>query len=459
MRLYKRGEYWWASWTQDGVTIRKSTHCATRSSADLVAKRWERQRADPDHARQEAATFAGAVEGFLEDLKRRDAPSATQGFYTQKTGTLLRFFKSDVSINDAVTVETVDRYLKERSAEPVAWDDAGQPTRCVTASCIHKELVALRQVLKRAYRRGEYKHEPTKILPVGFSPKYKPRTTALTMEQAAALLVELGPHRAAVVAFILATTARRKEAFAALRADANAKTGKVFLPGTKTAGAARTVTVQRFALPVLAFAIQHGTGTEGRLFAPWPSMRRDILAACRRAGVPAVTANDLRRTLATWLIEAGASNYLVSKVLGHASTVMVDKVYGKPREDAVAHLIGEHTRQLPELQVAALPAGNAGGSTVPTVYQPGADQDRIQPTVAELVAAKAAKLVGREGFEPSADGLKGRTPTDLTVENDRDEVRGSMPAVPLVYQEAMRRALAAVHGDGRALALLLGCIP
>ncbi len=50
MRLYKRGPTWWCSFSWNGTTIRRATRCETRAAAVLVAQRWERDRADPDHA-------------------------------------------------------------------------------------------------------------------------------------------------------------------------------------------------------------------------------------------------------------------------------------------------------------------------------------------------------------------------------------------------------------------------
>ncbi len=47
---------------------------------------------------------------------------------------------------------------------------------------------------------------------------------------------------------------------------------------------------------------------------------RDLPRACERAGVPRCTPNDLRRTFASWLVQAGESLLVVSRLLGHGST-------------------------------------------------------------------------------------------------------------------------------------------
>ena len=353
MRLYKRGAYWWCSFPWRGQTVRRSTRCTTRTAALLTAQRWERERADPDHAAAASATFGGAVTAFLADLERSAKPKDTRDFYRRKCGTLVRHIGADRPLSE-VTAQLVDRFIAAREAEGVAFDDAGAPTRTVTANTIHKELVALRQVLKRAKRRGELRRDLSEILPVGYSPRYEPRKVSLTLEQAGALCRALPPHRAAAVAFALATTARYAEVFRARSTDLYPM-GEVRLRGTKTAGSARSISVPGFALPLLDFAIEKGNGRffGDLLFNPWPNSHRDIAAACRRINAPEVTWNDLRRTMATWLLEGGVSTYLVSKMLGHTTTKMVETVYGKPRDEALGDLMAK--------QAGAIPAITMGG--------------------------------------------------------------------------------------------------
>lgn len=351
MRLYKRGEYWWCSFPWGGQTVRRTTRCTTKSAALLVAQRWERERADPDHAAAAAATFGRAVNAFLATTARTELADGTKSMYRQKCGVLARHFGAELPLVE-VTAVRVDQFIADREKEPVAFGPDGQPTRFVSPGTIHKELVALRQVLRHARRRGEFRKAIDEVLPVGFSPQYEPRKVTLTLEQAAALWRELGPAHAAFISFILATGARRAEVYNALEGDGDAATGIVHLRGTKTGGSNRMVTVPPFARPLLAFALEAKGGKSPLLFVRWTNYLRGLKRACRRAGVPRVTLNDLRRTLSTWLIEAGVSDYVVSKVLGHATTTMVQRVYGKPRADAVGELLARQTEALPAVPVA-----------------------------------------------------------------------------------------------------------
>jgi integrase len=79
----------------------------------------------------------------------------------------------------------------------------------------------------------------------------------------------------------------------------------------------------------------------GLVVEPWGNVRRDMHAAIDRANakiqaedpkaaaIPKVSPNDLRRTFASWLVQSGVDLFTVSKLMGHSSTRMVEKVYGK----------------------------------------------------------------------------------------------------------------------------------
>jgi integrase-like protein len=87
----------------------------------------------------------------------------------------------------------------------------------------------------------------------------------------------------------------------------------------------------------------------------WPNVRRDLSAACRRAGIAKVTPNDLRRTFASWLLQAGESNFVVAKMMGHSSTKMVETIYGQLGDPRFAEAAG----RFPALTLPAPAAGSA----------------------------------------------------------------------------------------------------
>lgn len=322
VRLYKRGPVWWARWTEDGVTRRKSTKCADRIAAQLVLRKWERQRADPDHAASNQATVASAAARFLKELVRERVADGTLNMYRCKVGHVVRLLGSVHLVE--LDHGRVVRFVDEREREGAH------------SHTVHRELTALRRVLQSAQRAREFARDPRSVLP-RYSSGYVPRTRYLSCFEFAAVCGHLAPERAAMLCFIVATGARRGEAVRAERADVGAD--RVVLRGTKTARSRRVVPIPRLFRGLVEQATRDADGPSPLLFRTWGNMRRDIAAACVRAGCDPFTANDLRRTTGTWLLQLGVPMEVVAKVLGHASTAMLFRVYGQLGADDLGRLI------------------------------------------------------------------------------------------------------------------------
>ena len=58
-------------------------------------------------------------------------------------------------------------------------------------------------------------------------------------------------------------------------------------------------------------------------------MRRDLAEACTRAGIERCGPNDLRRTFASWEVEAGVPLFPIAQAMGHKNTRMLERVYGR----------------------------------------------------------------------------------------------------------------------------------
>ena len=141
------------------------------------------------------------------------------------------------------------------------------------------------------------------------------------------LLGGLEEERRAWVAFVVATSARHSEAERSMPEDLNRDEMVCHLRGTKTAGSDREVPVLQQFAPlwdiVGAFWDAHGRGPR------WKNASRGLPDAAKRLGLPHTTPNDLRRTHASWLIQSGVDQGLVSRVLGHRDQTMVHRVYGQ----------------------------------------------------------------------------------------------------------------------------------
>lgn len=317
LHLYKRGKVWWA---RGGRDFRKSTGHTSERKARLVADRWERELADPVRYRAHQATVRGAAEGWVMETERAGMNPNTRRFYATKIAHVVRLL-GDVRLAD-LTHAKVLAYTKQREAEGAH------------RHSVHRELTALRLSLKSAQRRQEFAGDVKSVLP-RYSAGYVPRTTWLTVEQAWRLIGALEPERGAVVAFILATAADRSSAFAARPEDVTPTS--IYVRGTKT-GTRRREVPRVAMLSVLAdYAVA------ALPFAEWPNMHRDLRRACKRAGVPEVTARDLRRSTATWLVREGVPFEVVAKFMGHASTAMLYRVYGQMGAGDIGRIIDERT--------------------------------------------------------------------------------------------------------------------
>lgn len=342
MRLYRRRKkngtwVWWASWTENGVTIRRSTRNSDRTGAELVIARWERFRADPVHVAAQEADFGTEARLFLATCRaavnREKMTPETLSMYRQKAGTLVRLLGPDTRLA-SFDGETFARYIEDRREDYASStaSDAEPEGKEITSSTLYKEWVTFRGILNHARRGRRFELDPSSLKPPHFGPEYRPRETHLSSTQADALLRQLDGDRRRVVAFVLATGARRREWERAQAGDVNERAARVVLRGTKTEGAARVIPIPEPMRRWLKIAGQPP-------FPAWPNARRALARATKRAKVPAVTWNDLRRTFASLLVQAGVPPHLVAKLLGHTTTAMVDKVYGRQTAESIAELI------------------------------------------------------------------------------------------------------------------------
>lgn len=316
----------WIAWGYDATGKRwtETTHQLDRKAAEKVYADLERRHASPADATREAATLRQAVALMLGDfaaaVKRGQRSAATLKFYQEKTGHWLRLLGLDFRLA-GLSAADVDHALASRRAEGA------------TEHTIAKELVSLRQVLKRALRAGLWSGNPQAVLPVGHSTEYKPRERWLPLDEVQRLVPELPANDAARLAFAIATGARVGEFNRAERRDVRPAPDLgylVRLRGTKTNAAAREVAV---VLPetirLVEYALEHGEGKGGLIFRRQCNVYRTLRAACVRAGIETCTFNDLRRSCAQWLRRAGVRLEIVAAFLGHTTTAMVTRVYGR----------------------------------------------------------------------------------------------------------------------------------
>jgi integrase len=307
-------------------------------------------RSDPSHAKRQAATLGKALDELVkhrEELARAHKKSAeTAKFYAQKAKNWTAFLGENFPLA-SLDASHVESFISSRRAI-----DPRTSKPFVTENTIHKELVTLRAALKRAKILGMWKGDVGEIIEPGFASGYEPRQTFVPDLPCAWKLIEeverdAGPGRAAVVAFSISTGAEWSAIFRARKEDVAEPCTLIPLHGTKRRTREREVPI---ILPwqkgLLAYAVKHADGVEGALFLPWPTAHKVLSRAARRAATGTRMArhlsfNDLRRTYGKWLRGEGISPALVAPTMGHASSAMVEKVYGELSGSDVAEQIGE----------------------------------------------------------------------------------------------------------------------
>jgi integrase len=345
-RLYKRGQTWWGDW-RDAKGQRHQRTLATRDRVVAADRLREAERAPADRPAH-GPTLTRALTYLLEVVYAGRAPG-TVNCYTTKARHLVRLLGADVAVTE-LRREDVLRYRAERLSEGAA------------ETTIAKELVTLRLALREQGVDGVVPRSPA---------RYEPRTRHLSEAEALAVVGELAPARRLWLMVACYAGLRAGELERLDWSDVDLRRGWIRVRGTKTRASIRPVPIAEPLRPWLEAAAGSGPVLER-----WPNQRRDLAQACARAGVPPVTANDLRRTFASWLVQGGASTLAVAHLLGHSSTRMVELVYGRL------------TPAVYEAAVGGLPGCNAG---VPPVVTSRANLANVAKRRAAQEARKRAK--------------------------------------------------------------------
>lgn len=310
-RLYKRGATWWAYYSPGkGHYSRVSLKTADREVAKHrlraleLSGSYEPSPTDPAPHEATGKTLAKAFTEYLETVK----VDATNRAYTQKARHLERLLGSATDVG-AIDADAVTKYIEEREDEEAH------------SNTIYKELVVLRGAFK-------FLGLPTTTWPK-YAANYVPRKTYLTRPQFDALVKQLLPDRRQWLHIACYAGLRHSELEGLRPKHIDVNLGVINVPGTKTKGARRVVPIHKELPPWL----------ESLPVKPWENVRRDLTRAIARAdpawpknekGEPEpLTPNDLRRTFASWMVQAGVPLLVVARLLGHSTTRMVEAVYGQ----------------------------------------------------------------------------------------------------------------------------------
>jgi integrase len=321
--LFKRGGIWWIR--TDPISRKaRSTGCRDPKAAKAYRAQRELLASDPAYTASETATLGEWIENLIR-TKKTDKSAATIKIYVQKLGHFVRLWGADMPLCE-ITTGLCDRYVVTRRTEGV------------TDHTIVKEFSALSQLLKLATRGGCYSGQIALLRPIDVAARYEPRKRALPSAEVIALLRACQPRLKAFCEVSVAFGLRFSEVLKVEPGDLDRTNWVVRIRGTKTKKAKRNLPVLVPFRPLIEDALPHLP------LRRYNNIARDLAAACRRAGIDRATPNDLRRSHATLLVEAGVDRDVVRRLLGHSTSTMVERVYGQPRPEALALLAAEKVR-------------------------------------------------------------------------------------------------------------------
>jgi integrase len=315
----KNSKSWHIGWrdSETGKVRSKSASTTDKAIARQRAVDLERKRF-ADEARAPAYSLTDALSTLLDSKRRNKRSAATMEITTLKCRHLIRVFGADFDVTQT-TLEHSHTYVDQRRAEG-AHDHT-----------ISKELGQLKQALRLAWKATppKFERDPSTIWPKeALEGAYTPQDTYLTLEQYRTAQYHGIESRLDHVALYCNTGVRFSELYRIHAEHVDLPLARVWVVGTKTKSAKRWVPLN--AIAIEAVVRRMALHPEGPLFPDrWSRSRlvQDMKRVAKRAGVPAVSANDFRRTFATWCGEAGVDESTVISWMGHTSSKMVRRVY------------------------------------------------------------------------------------------------------------------------------------
>ena len=353
----KGSEVWWCRIPNPdgGRHLRASTGHRDRAAALAEWRRLCRESVSGAHKAKNSPSLADALARRKDEREQAGRRHGTLDMYKKKGRHLVRLLGAETPI-DKIEAAEIDDYVSARLKEGA------------TSSSVHKELTVLRGTLRLARRRKEYPHTLDEVMPLDFSPKYRPKERVLSAREVDALIEVLPVKRGAVVALIVATGATYPSEVDPMR-EGDLDGNPVRLRGTKRETRDRLVPVPRHAEKWLELA------KRSRPFERWTSIRRDLHVAakllsmckpCREARIAwsrhepgasksaivkdcehckaapkfePLSPNDLRRTFGHMLRAAGHPPHLIGAAMGHTDSRMAERVYAKLRPEDLAKLL------------------------------------------------------------------------------------------------------------------------
>ena len=336
LRWLVKRKCFYVLWTEHGRSRECSTGTADREQAEIYFAEWLQRRGRRAGPRDPSAIL---VTDVLNDYQQQRGPKVSApGRIAYAVLALTDFFEGN-SVAD-ITPDTCARYAEKRGR---------------SAGTIRRELGVLRAAVHYVHKNGRM----TRPVAVELPARPEPRDRWLTRREAARLIraARTPQARLYLPLFILLGlyTGRRKEAILSLRwhqVNLEARTINFEVAGRRRTNKKRgIIPIPPRLLPHLHRARKRGTELGYVLHVNGErigDIKKGFAAACRRAGIEAVSPHTLKHTAATWLMQAQTDPWQAAGYLSTSVETLL-RVYGHHHPDyqrEAAENIGKRPRNV-----------------------------------------------------------------------------------------------------------------
>lgn len=305
---------------ENGRSRELSTRTREKSVAKARLAKFEAHQARPS---EDQIVISLILDRYLDDRKGRVASHDSLVYHTKKVREDMGHYQPRF-----ITKQVTKRFIDARRGEGLS------------DGTIIKQLKTLRAALSLAVREDVIAKAPYVEVP----PRPAPKSRWLKKEEVEALLEAATSPHMKLFLLLAVYTGARKGAILDLTWDRVSDDLKIInfnLPGRPESNKRRAIvpTTQRVR-DALEIARQLATTDHVIEYNghPCKDVKSSWKKALRDSGIDHCTIHDLRRTCATWLVQAGVPTVKVARMLGD-SEKMIEQVYGHHSPEYLADAI------------------------------------------------------------------------------------------------------------------------
>jgi integrase len=309
LSLYKRGNTFWAVWSEAGVRHQRSTGTANRKLAERIEQQFKDEVIARQHgitASKPEMTVAALAAQFLSD-------GGPKFHHKDRLKHLLPFFGN-------VQVRQLSRGLVSQ------YRQMRQERDKIAPATTNRDVSVLRRVCSWGVEQGLLAVNP--LTRIGMERERRIKRSVLTVADEQILLAHCAKHLRELVIAALDSGMRRGELLKQQFADVDLPRNLLFVTQSKTPeGEAREIPLTRR----LADVLSAKQDKSGLVFtyecAPIKDIKRAWGGAIKRAGIRYLRFHDLRHTFNTRLMESGTIADVRMALMGHSSGADVHALY------------------------------------------------------------------------------------------------------------------------------------